>query len=186
MHQLFEADETDAILLIDADNAFNSLNRSAALWNIRFVCPKVATLAISCYRTPSRLFVVGGAEIASREGTTQGDPLAMPLYVLAITPLIRELQGPIQQAWYADDAQAAGRLMALRSWWDMIVSKGPAYGYFANPSKTILVVKSTLFTEAARVFEGTGVTLREGTRDLGAAIGCSTFAQKYVTEKVSE
>ena len=35
MHRIFEADDTDAILLIDASNAFNALNRAAALHNIR-------------------------------------------------------------------------------------------------------------------------------------------------------
>ena len=35
MRNIFEADETDAALLVDASNAFNSLNRAAALNNIR-------------------------------------------------------------------------------------------------------------------------------------------------------
>jgi hypothetical protein len=35
------------------------------------------------------LFVHGGKEITSAEGTTQGDPIAMPLYDVAITPLLR-------------------------------------------------------------------------------------------------
>ena len=39
IHAIFHADETDAVLLIDASNAFNALNRTAALNNIRVLCP---------------------------------------------------------------------------------------------------------------------------------------------------
>ena len=35
MPKMFEADDNDAVLLIHASNAFNSLKRSAALHNIR-------------------------------------------------------------------------------------------------------------------------------------------------------
>ena len=73
MHSIFEADETDAVLLIDASNAFNALNRAAALHNIRVLCPLIATYAINTYREPARLFIIGGKEIKSAEGTTQGD-----------------------------------------------------------------------------------------------------------------
>ena len=47
MRKMFEADDNDAVLLIDASNAFNSLNRSAALYNIRILCPTLATFAIN-------------------------------------------------------------------------------------------------------------------------------------------
>ena len=60
MNSLFQHEETDAVLLVDASNAFNSLNRAAALHNIRIVCPAVATFAINTYRASARLFVTGG------------------------------------------------------------------------------------------------------------------------------
>ena len=58
MHSIFEADDTDAVLLIDASNAFNSLNRAAALHNTRILCPSISTYAINTYREPARLFVI--------------------------------------------------------------------------------------------------------------------------------
>ena len=39
MKEIFEDDSTEAVLLIDASNAFNRMNRSAALHNIRYQCP---------------------------------------------------------------------------------------------------------------------------------------------------
>ena len=38
MSEIFKEEETDAALLIDASNAFNSLNREALLHNIRYIC----------------------------------------------------------------------------------------------------------------------------------------------------
>ena len=58
MRNIFEADETDAVVLIDASNAFNALNRAAALHNIRVVFPTQVTYAINTYRQPERLQAV--------------------------------------------------------------------------------------------------------------------------------
>ena len=44
MPNIFEADETNAVLLIDASNAFNVLNRAAALHNIQVLSPTLADL----------------------------------------------------------------------------------------------------------------------------------------------
>ena len=47
---IFEADNTDAVLLIDASNEFNSLNRASALHNVRILCPTKATyISPWCY-----------------------------------------------------------------------------------------------------------------------------------------
>ena len=47
----------------------------------------------------------------SEEGTTQGDPLAIPLGVL---PLIDCIFGDLMQVWYADDATTCGSLSEIR------------------------------------------------------------------------
>ena len=59
----------EAILLVDAANAFNSVNRKVLLHNIQYLCPVLAIYTISCYQSPSRLFVQGGKEISSAEGS---------------------------------------------------------------------------------------------------------------------
>ena len=60
MHTTFESDDTDVILLINASNAFNELNRAAALQNIHVLYPIIAIYTINTYRQPARLFVIGG------------------------------------------------------------------------------------------------------------------------------
>ena len=68
--------DADAVLLIDAEIAFNCKNRKVMLHNLKFICPIIATYILNCYATPSRLFIASGGEILSIEGTTQGDPTA--------------------------------------------------------------------------------------------------------------
>ena len=78
--------DTDAVLLIDAENAFNSINRKAVLHNLKFIWPIIATYTINWYATSSSLFIVGGGEILSSEGTTQSGPAAVGAYALGILP----------------------------------------------------------------------------------------------------
>ena len=64
----------------------------------------------NCYQSSIRLLVSGGGEILSKEVTTQGDPLGMAMFALAIVPLIMKLMEVCQtvyQVWFADDATAA-------------------------------------------------------------------------------
>lgn len=87
MHQVYQRDDVHGVLLADASNAFNCLNRSACIANIHKLCPELYPAIVNMYRNPAGLFV-GGEEILSCEGTTQGDPLAMPwvLYHSSVKP----------------------------------------------------------------------------------------------------
>ncbi len=181
-----ESDDSQAILLVDATNAFNSLNRKAALHNIRRICPELATILINTYREPADLLVDGDC-IRSQEGTTQGDPLAMPMYALASIPLIKKLSNDnITQIWYADDAAAVGRISHLREWWDTLSKEGPAFGYFPNPQKTWLVTKDGFHTIASTAFDQTGVNVTaDGRPYLGSPIGSPSYVETFVKSKVS-
>ena len=91
MRTIFEDNNTYAALLVHATNAFNLVNCQAALRNISVLCPSFSTILKSMYGVPIRLFITGEGELASTEGTTQGDPLAMAMYPLAVTPLTDSL-----------------------------------------------------------------------------------------------
>ncbi|KAL5467485.1 hypothetical protein EMCRGX_G031714 [Ephydatia muelleri] len=161
----FHSAQCEAVLLIDANNAFNSLNREAALRNIQILCPPFATILINTYRAATELFVQDTI-IFSREGTTQGDPLAMPMYALGILPLIQRSTGDILQVWYADDASATGIIHNLREWWGKITTIGPSYGYYANATKTWLVVKDAHLASATSAFLGTNVNIKTFTHSV--------------------
>ena len=68
----------------------------------------MAPIVINTYRHLACLFV-RGKTILSSEGTTQGDPIAMPMYALGVVPLIHSVTTPgAVQAWYVDDSAAGG------------------------------------------------------------------------------
>ena len=100
MRQLYSSPDVEAVLLVDASNKFNSLNRQAALLNIYCLCPSFSTVLINTYRFDVNLYI-GGETLLSEEGTTQGDPLVMPMYTLGIVPLINALSDDddVKQVW---------------------------------------------------------------------------------------
>ena len=86
LDDIFIEDSTDGGLLVDASNAFNCLNRKAALVNTMNLCPALGTVLVNTYRSEPNLFINGEC-ILSRVGTTQGDPVAMAMYAMATLPL---------------------------------------------------------------------------------------------------
>ena len=185
MRLLFDSPSSEGILLVDANNAFNSLNRQNALRNILHLCPSFATVVINSYRSNSSLFI-DGETLLSQEGTTQGDPMAMAIYAIGILPLIHHLADEsVKQSWFADDASVGGNLVGIHQWWEKLVSVGPMYGYFPNPTKSWLIVKENCVDHASALFQNTGINITvDGKRHLGAALGSRQFVEEYVQNKV--
>ena len=186
---IFGANETHAVLLIDASNAFNALNRAAALHYIRVLSPAMATYVINTYRQPARLFITGGEEIISAEGTTQSDPLSITLYAISLQPLITRLHvsSAAKQCWFADDATGSGSLKDVKKWWDELSESGPPMGYFPNAKKCWLIIKPEREQAAREVFRDTAINVTtEGHKHLGAALGSRSFLEEYDGERVDE
>lgn len=168
MRSLLENEQTKGLLFVDDTNAFDALNREAAMSSIRVLCPSLANIVLNTYRLSPRIYINDEA-IVMTEGTTHGDPLAMSIYAIAILPLIFELENLTKQLWFAADAAAVGRLQGMKHWWDRLIERGPKYGYFMNPSKTWLVVKKSHLESAKAIFSDSRVQITtDGKRYLGS------------------
>ena len=151
------------------------------------------TFVKNCYRTPSRLFIVGETEITSWEGSTQGDPVSMAICGIRVTILINILIDILSNKYsangnvmaYAGDFSAAGNLQDLRRWWSVLTEIGRKFSYYPEPAKTEVLVKPCASTKVKSVFFGTKIKVTtEGRIYLGGLVGTRTFKDLHITTKV--
>ena len=139
------------------------------------------------YRGYALLIIAGSKEyLFSREGVTQGDPLAMLLYGLAVLPLARKLKNPEKwkQNWYADDSACSAPLTLIFEWFELLIREGPKYGYFPELQKSFLVISPEFFDEAEHIFKDLGVKIVTGQRFLGGFIGLASDTESWLDEKI--
>ena len=150
-------------------NALNRIGPAKCSETVSIINTRVGT---------AHLFFVDGDVLYSREGTTQGGPLAMPFHAIATIPLIKRLHSLAPEVWYADDTTVVVKLTDLRWWWDDLTFVAPGFGYFPNASKTWLVVKDGYYEETMRLFAGTnGRITTKGRPHLGALLGSLEYRQ---------
>ena len=132
------------------------------LWAVWYEWPSGARFTYNYYRHWSTLVVRNtedgsGHFLHSKEGVTQGDPLAMIAYGIGVLPLIRVLRSDhpqVYQPWYADDAGAGGEFRDIMAHFRDLQLKGPARGYFPEPTKSILVDSEKNVPRANAYFRG--------------------------------
>ena len=112
IHEIYEDQSSEAVLLVDAWNAFNLISRNVFL-HVTIICPPLARYVLNCYYANAELFVTRG-EIQSMEGTALGDTTAMAVFPITIIPLALMLALEANQvdyttrtAAYTDDLTAA-------------------------------------------------------------------------------
>ena len=82
----------------------------------------------------------------------------MFLYAVAVLPLIRPLASKqnFAQCWYTDDSACVGKLSLIRLWLDKLIQLGPAYGYFAEPTKRFFFFFSVVAPQYERLLQRLG------------------------------
>ena len=119
--------------MVDASNAFYVINRDAFLHNTKVLCPSTSTYVNSCYSSPTGLYIQGWRSIKSEEGTTQGDPTAMAIYALGITPLLAWLSKKSNEGnsasvskhvAFADDLNGISTVESLKKWSSLLKEEG--------------------------------------------------------------
>ena len=102
-------------------------------------------------------------------------------------PLIKSIgcKEKYLQCWYADDSACAGKLFHIHSWLNHLIQFGPAYGYFAEPTKSFLVVAKQYEEEAKELFRDHGVIVVSSHRVLGGVIRDKDSQKSYIHGKVN-
>ena len=88
--------------------------------------------------------------------------------------------------WYEDDSSAVGSLAGMRKWWEYLKAKGPDFGYYPKPAKTILIIKdNSLMQSAQKFFRNQGIKITDhGEYCLGSVMGTKSFKEQYTKNKV--
>ncbi|MFS7889274.1 putative reverse transcriptase domain, exostosin [Helianthus anomalus] len=129
-----------AMLTVDFSNAFNQVDRSALLREVRMRCPSISLWVEFLYGQPARLYL-GDGHIWSTTGVQQGDPLGPLLFALVLHPLVHQIRDKCKlllHAWYLDDGTVIGGSEEVARVLDIIKVSGPALGLELNIKNTEL------------------------------------------------
>ena len=196
VYEMFNKESTEAILMVEASNAFNAINRETFLHNTKILCPSISAYVNNSYSSPTDLYSQGGRSIKLEEGTTQDDPTAMAIYALGITPLLAWLSkksnegktaSASKQVAFADDLNGIGTVESIKKWWSLLEEEGKKIGYNVNAKKSYLIVKEQYKDKAKEIFEDTNIKIStEGYRHLGSVIGSKQCSENYISSLITQ
>ncbi|KAK9056951.1 hypothetical protein SSX86_024316 [Deinandra increscens subsp. villosa] len=129
-----------AMLTVDFSNAFNLVDRSSLLQEVRVRCPSISSWVEFLYGQPARLYL-GDNYIWSTTGVQQGDPLGPLLFALVLHPLVHQIRDNCKlllHAWYLNDGTVIGDVREVAKVLDIIKDRGPSLGLVLNIRKTEL------------------------------------------------
>ncbi|XP_052622301.1 uncharacterized protein LOC128127679 [Lactuca sativa] len=163
-----------SMLTVDFSNAFNLVDRSTLLHEVRLRCPSISLWVEFLYGQAARLYL-GDTHIWSFTGVQQGDPLGPLLFAFMLHLLLHNIRDNCKlllYAWYLDDGTLIGDSEEVAKALDIIKAIGPKLGLQLNINKTELFWPSS-----------DGRKLREGLFAVG--IGWPSLGVKLLGGAVS-
>jgi hypothetical protein len=108
--------------------------------------------------------------------------VAYGILLLPLTRLLKEVYPAVDQPWYryADDTGAGAEFDGIQSYFERLQTEGPKFGYYPEPSKSIIVVKEHNRRAAEIYFADLGFTVVTGYRYLGGFIGEAHEQQDWI------
>ena len=85
---------------------------------------------------------------------------------------------------YADDAWTGGTLQQVQEHFRDLQARGPARGYYPEPTKSVFVVAPGNVARAQENFRGLGIRVVTGHRYLGGFIGDADAERGWLREKI--
>ena len=180
------------LLKIDAENAFNLVDRSTMFEQVRNVFPELSAFVEWCYGSAPHLFA-GDYLLSSEAGVQQGDPLGPLLFALTIHPLILEMKNRWPKldllAFYLDDGTLVGDCKDVAAAFKFFCLEGPKFGIKVNMSKCQVwspygpvsdVLNIDLFPAEICRWDEDGIDL------LGSPIGSVGYTEAFATSKVEK
>ena len=198
VRKLLEADPSLFCLQVDLVNAFNLVNRDAAMEAVLQNFPEVLAWVKTCYGQPSHL-LFGLVTLSSQLGFQQGDPLASLLFSLVLQSVVNLISERVPDlschAWFLDDGTMVGKVEDLRAAVDILLEEGPALGLTlssegtvrppASPKSSIWCPNLTPLVEdpthrGLQPIQGEGIVL------LGSPIGSPLFVEGEIKKKIDK
>lgn len=136
--ELKGAQNTITMMLVDITNAFNLVDRTTLISEVRARCPGIARLIEFYYAQPARLYY-NDSILASATGVQQGDPLGPLLFSLVLHPLVHKIAAHCSldmHAWYLDDGTIIGDTLEVSKALKIIQQEGASCGLHLNIRKT--------------------------------------------------
>jgi hypothetical protein len=153
IHEMAEAKKSNPendIILLDSENAFNNMDRDAAIQEIKSAFPEILPYVLSTYNQSTNLFLAmddGSVEtLASTMGAHQGAPLGSLIYSAGQHPLLRGVSEILKTKenakarGYIDDTSVQGHIDDIEDGLNYLVRESPKFGIkFKNEKIKIFI-----------------------------------------------